>query len=284
VDTEVLKTFIELSRTRHFGRTAENLYLTQSAVSARIRLLEQTLGLRLFTRDRHNIQLTQAGARFLTHAEAIVNAWNRATQDTALEEGRITLSIGGMFSAWDAVLQRWLHALHARLPQASFHAEAHGPETLTRRLLEGLLDVAFYFDPPMMPELLVREIVPIHLIMVTNTPDLSAREAVQSGEYIMVDWGNAATIAHGRHFPEMPPPRLRMNLGRMALAFLLERGGVAYIAREMLDDHIEQKRLYAVADAPEIDRMVHAVYPAAGIRRSLVEELLDRFGEDVGAT
>ena len=33
VDTELLKTFLEVSKTRHFGRAAESLYLTQSAVS-----------------------------------------------------------------------------------------------------------------------------------------------------------------------------------------------------------------------------------------------------------
>ncbi len=40
MDTELLKTFLEVSRTRHFGRAAESLYLTQSAVSFRIRQLE----------------------------------------------------------------------------------------------------------------------------------------------------------------------------------------------------------------------------------------------------
>ena len=41
MDIDLLRTFLEVYRTRHFGRTAENLYLTQSAVSARIRLLEE---------------------------------------------------------------------------------------------------------------------------------------------------------------------------------------------------------------------------------------------------
>jgi LysR family transcriptional regulator, flagellar master operon regulator len=44
VDTELLKTFLEVSRTRHFGRAAESLYLTQSAVSFRIRQLENQPG------------------------------------------------------------------------------------------------------------------------------------------------------------------------------------------------------------------------------------------------
>ena len=48
MDTELLKTFLEVSRTRHFGRAAESLYLTQSAVSFRIRQLENQLGVNLF--------------------------------------------------------------------------------------------------------------------------------------------------------------------------------------------------------------------------------------------
>ncbi len=61
MDTELLKTFLEVSRTRHFGRAAEALYLTQSAVSFRIRQLENQLGVNLFTRHRNNIRLTSAG-------------------------------------------------------------------------------------------------------------------------------------------------------------------------------------------------------------------------------
>lgn len=60
MDTELLKTFLEVSRTRHFGRAAEALYLTQSAVSFRIRQLENQLGVNLFTRHRNNIRLTSS--------------------------------------------------------------------------------------------------------------------------------------------------------------------------------------------------------------------------------
>ena len=106
MDIDLLKTFLEVYRTRHFGRTAENLYLTQSAVSARIRLLEETLGVPLFTRTRNDIQLTPAGTRLLKYAESILNAWSRARQDTALgEEDKISLAIGASYSLWDILLQ-----------------------------------------------------------------------------------------------------------------------------------------------------------------------------------
>ncbi|MHB8715133.1 MAG: LysR family transcriptional regulator [Sulfuricaulis sp.] len=274
MDIDLLKTFLEVNRTRHFGRTAENLYLTQSAVSARIRLLEETLGAPLFTRTRNDIQLTPAGTRLLKYAESILNAWNRARQDAALgEEDKISLAIGGAYSLWDILLQEWTHRLYGELPQVALQAEAHGTEMLIRRLLDRALDIAFMFEPPQMAELLVREIALIKLIMVADRPHLSAREAVGQG-YIMADWGTSYAISHARHFPDMPPPAVRMGLGRMALAFLLDNGGAAYLAEQMVSEYLQSGRLYRVEEAPVIDRQVYAVYPLTSERKMLLEQVL----------
>ena len=85
MDIQLLRTFLELDRTRHFGKAAESLFVTQSAVSARIRLLEETLGVPLFIRRRNELQLTGAGERLKRHAETIVSAWQRALTDAALD-------------------------------------------------------------------------------------------------------------------------------------------------------------------------------------------------------
>lgn len=274
MDIDLLKTFLEVYRTRHFGRTAENLYLTQSAVSARIRLLEETLGAPLFTRTRNDIQLTPAGTRMLKYAEAILNAWNRARQDAALgEEDKVSLAIGASYSLWDILLQDWMHQLYDTMPRVSLQAEAHGPELLIRKLLDRALDVAFMFEPPQMAELEVREIALIRLIMVADRPNLTAREAVGNG-YIMTEWGTSFAIAHARHFPDMPPPAVRMGLGRMALAFLLHNGGATYLAEQTVSEHLASARLHRVGDAPIIDRQVYVVYPLASERKPLLEQAL----------
>src|SRR3970040_402376 len=270
MDIYLLRTFLEVYRTRHFGRTAENLYLTQSAVSARIRLLEETLGAPLLTRARNDIQLTPAGTRMLKYAEAILNAWNRARQDAALgEEDKVSLAIGASYSLWDILLQDWMHRLYGTMPRVGLQAEAHGPEMLIRKLLDHALDVAFMFEPPQMAELEVREVALIKLIMVADRPRLSAREAVGNG-YIMADWGTSFGIAHARHFPDMPPPAVRMSLGRMALAFLLHNGGATYLAAQLVSEHLASGRLHRVDDAPVIDRQVYVVYPLPGERKQLL--------------
>lgn len=274
MDIDLLRTFLEVYRTRHFGRTAENLYLTQSAVSARIRLLEETLGAPLFTRTRNDIQLTPAGTRMLKYAESILNAWNRARQDAALgEEDKVSLAIGASYSLWDILLQDWMHRLYGTMPRVALQAEAHGPEMLTRKLLDHALDVAFMFEPPQMAELEVREVASIKLIMVADRPNLTAREAVGNG-YIMTEWGTSFAIAHARHFSDMPPPAVRMGLGRMALAFLLRNGGATYLAEQMVSEHLASGRLHRVGDAPVIDRQVHVVYPLASERKPLLEQAL----------
>ena len=65
MDIELLKTFLEVKNTRHFGKAADNLYLTQAAVSARVKQLEDYFGIKLFIRSRNNIQLTAEGERLV---------------------------------------------------------------------------------------------------------------------------------------------------------------------------------------------------------------------------
>ena len=86
MDIELLRTFLEVKNTRHFGKAAENLYLTQAAVSARVKQLENIIGTPLFTRFRNNLQLTVTDERLINHAENILISWERARQDVTLKK------------------------------------------------------------------------------------------------------------------------------------------------------------------------------------------------------
>ena len=277
MDTQLLKTFLEVYRTRHFGRAAENLFVSQSAVSARIRLLEEELGVALFTRDRNNIQLTAAGQKLLRHAENITTAWNRARQDMAMgEHGPELLSVGAVPSLWDIALQDWVHWICRECSGVALSAEAHGAEVLLRKLLEGTIDLAFLFDPPQAPELMVAEAIPVPLIMVSTRSGLTAARAVMDN-YVLVDWGTAFAIAHARHFPDMASPRMRVGLGRMAQALILSCGGSAYLAEPMVRRLLQEQRLFRVDDAPVIERTAYGVYSLQGGKRQVIENTLSYF-------
>jgi DNA-binding transcriptional LysR family regulator len=277
VDAQLLRTFLEIYRTRHFGRAAENLHLSQSAVSARIRLLEEELGVPLFTRERNNIQLTAAGQKLLRHAESIVTTWNQVRQEMAMGEGGPDLlSVGAVASLWDIALQDWVHWVYRECTEVGLIAEAHGAEILMRKLLEGSIDLGFLFDAPQSPELMVAETIPVSLIMVSSEPGLSPDEAVQAN-YVMVDWGTSFAVSHARHFPDMATPRARVGLGRMAKALILACGGAAYLAKPMVTEQLRKKQLFMVEGAPVIERVAYGVYPINCGRRPIIEQTLSYF-------
>lgn len=274
MDIGILKTFLEVYRTRHFGQAAENLFLTQSAVSARIRLLEQTVGVPLFTRNRNNIELTPAGLKLLKHADSILTTWSRARQEIAIEDSaQIPLAIGGVPSMWDILLQQWLNTLLSHNEKLSVHAEVHGAEMLVKRLVDGMLDIAFLFEAIQMPELIVEEICQISLIMVSSQNGVTAEQAT-ANNYVFVDWGTSFSITHAQHFPEMPPPRLHVQLGRLAQSYLDNCGGAAYLAAAMVQDELESKRLFKVEDAPVIKRVAYAAFPHNSDQREFIDSLL----------
>ena len=90
----------------------------------------------------------------------------------------------------------------------------------------------------------------------------------------MVDWGASFAAAHARYFPDAPLPTVRMGIGRVALSFLLECGGSAYLPEDLVEEYLENERIFHVLDAPIIDRRVYAIYQAHGERRGFVEEAL----------
>jgi DNA-binding transcriptional LysR family regulator len=76
MDFEQLRTFMEVSRLRSFSRAAEKLTVTQPAISAQIRTLENEVGARLFDRDGGKVTFTAAGKVFEPFAEHCLQCHN----------------------------------------------------------------------------------------------------------------------------------------------------------------------------------------------------------------
>jgi DNA-binding transcriptional LysR family regulator len=277
MDINLIKTFLEVHRTRHFGRAAENLFLTQSAVSARVRLLEEGLGVTLFERKRKDMQLTAAGGRFLKHAEQLLQAWNRACQETAhVEYAEEFLTVGGLPALWDALLADWLVRLNRQKPRLSLIVEADGTESLARRTLDGELDVMLLFDSPRMENLAIQEICRLPLVLVAARPVVSCAQALDR-DYVMVDWGASFNALHERYFPGLSLPTLRLGMVRTALDYILTCNGAAYLPKPLVADAVAAERLFAVPGAPEIAQPIVALYAYANRRLALMEEVLTLF-------
>ncbi|MFJ8857916.1 LysR family transcriptional regulator [Streptomyces sp. NPDC102451] len=107
MDTEALRSFVRAAELGRISHAADELGVTQQAVSKRIAALERELEVRLFTRTARGVELTLDGQAFLPHARSVVVAAERAV--TAVRPGSRALRIDvlGLRSAQAVVLHEY---------------------------------------------------------------------------------------------------------------------------------------------------------------------------------
>ena len=260
MNTDLLRTFLEVAKTRHFGHAADNLYLTQSAVSSRIRQLEETVGVPLFTRQRNNILLTPSGERLLPHAENMLVAWQVALQEVGAPPSQsMQLTLGGTSNLWDTFLQSVLPQLAGRFPNLYIRTEINSSQELTRALLAGRVDIITVLDPPTNVDLEARRIGGLELMMVASSPGLLIEDIPNIG-HVFVDWGTAFNLEQARLFNEPVAPALHTGQAHIALEFLLSHGGAAFLPTALVTPYLEQGSLYAIDDAESATQDVHLVF------------------------
>ncbi|ABC35343.1 LysR family transcriptional regulator [Burkholderia thailandensis] len=118
MELKQLRAFVTLAEELHFGRAAQRLFIVQPALSMQIKALEQALGARLFERDRHKVELSDAGRVFLPEAQATLQQATHAEQMVRLSSrGEVgTLRIAFVSSVLPALLPAVLRAMHERYP------------------------------------------------------------------------------------------------------------------------------------------------------------------------
>ena len=274
MDVKVFKTFLELAQVRHFGKAAENLYITQAAVSARFKQLESYFDTQLFIRDRNNIKLTSSGERLIAYAEIMVSTLQQAKLELSLESGKaLQLTLGGTASVWDAYLQHCLSLVTDEFSGYGFMAEIMGRETLTRSLQERTLDMAFAFDQIKADELCCKKVADVVLVLVSTQQD--SLETVFNKRYVYVDWGTKFASEHAERHPKIPAPYLRTSTARIALDFVLEKGGSAYLPAPMVSPFLETGQLCLVEGVDNWHRPIYLSYRRASSSIDAIAQVED---------
>ena len=144
-----LKVFQAVARHLSFSRAAEELHLTQPAVSAQIRELEGHAGLPLFERVGKRIYLTAAGAELVAHSRSIIQLFREAEEAMdrlkGVAGGRLNVAV---ISAGDYFFPRVLAEFARRHPGVALHLTVHNREELLRQLADNQTDLAVMVRPP----------------------------------------------------------------------------------------------------------------------------------------
>ncbi|SEL86279.1 DNA-binding transcriptional regulator, LysR family [Roseateles sp. YR242] len=271
MDITLAKTFLEIVATGSFVRAAEILHVTQTAVSARVRSLEEHLDATLFVRNKSGATLTPAGEQFTRHASMLVQVWERARQQVALPPGRESVvTIGCEVSLWDPLLLDWLLWMRTSAPHLALRTEVGISGDLIERVASGTLDVAVVYAPQLRPGLRIELLLEERLVLVTTHPD----GELDPKDYVYVDWGPEFAEQHGLAFPHLVNAGISAGLGPLGREYVLTAGGSGYFRLAVVRKYLESGKLRRIQGAPEFLYPAYAVF-ADGADMAVVAPALE---------
>ncbi len=182
MDTQALRTFVQVARSGSFSRSAEALHISQPAVSKRIATLEQEVGHKLLDRVGRQVLLTEAGTTLLPYAEQVLLSLDDASRGLSqlhqLVRGR--LSIGTSHHIGLHRLPPVLRAFTQSYPDVDLDIHFMDSELACEAVLAGELEMAVVTLPPEPePRLFTRLIWPDPLdVIVDRAHPLAGRGRV----------------------------------------------------------------------------------------------------------
>jgi len=258
VDIAIARTFLEVVKTGSFVNAAANLNLTQTAVSARIRVLESQLERPMFVRNKAGARLTPAGEQFFRFATTLVQVWERARRSVALPPGRDTVvTIGAELSLWSPLLLHWLLWMRRECPEFAVSATIAPADQLMEQVQDGSLDVAILYAAPRRPGVIAELLFEERLVLI-RTP--AAGLPIAPEDHVRIDWGDEFFASYQAAFPDQPNAVTSIGYGPLALDYILAAGGCGYFRESFVRPHLRDGRLEQVPDSPQFSYSAYAVH------------------------
>ncbi|MBQ5965443.1 LysR family transcriptional regulator [Massilia sp. ZL223] len=156
IDLKQLKYFLAVAEEKSFSRAAERLHISQPPLSQQIMKLESELGVRLFTRTTRSFELTVAGKALMVEAAELLTKM-RMTIDTIrqIDRGEVgRLRVGIVGSAMWGPIPSMLEQFQSQFPRVTWTIHELGPNDQWEALRNRQIDVGFWREPRIEPEVL----------------------------------------------------------------------------------------------------------------------------------
>jgi len=186
-----VQVFCAVAKHLSFSMAAEELFITQPAVSQQVKALERQLNVKLFERVGHKLFLTEAGERVLPHAQALLTTRAEMEQTLAMlrgsAQGRLALganTTGGMYVAPGIV-----RAFRDLSPDVEATLQIETTSRILDRVMQNMIDVAIVTGPVEDRRFAIRDLCEdeVHLIVSPSHP-FAERASVSPAEVAAEDF------------------------------------------------------------------------------------------------
>jgi DNA-binding transcriptional LysR family regulator len=305
VSLRQLSVFAAVARHASFARAAEELHLTQPAVSMQVKELEATVQLPLFERAGRSVRLTTPGEYLLVYARRVLAVLREAETAMAglrgVEGGRMTI---GMVSTAEYFVPRLLARFRAEHPAVEMRLSiGNNRESLVRQLRDNEVDLAVMGRPPRELDARAEPFAANPLGIIAAPGHALARrrrvapKALEAEPFIVREPGSGTRAAMEQFFRDQriaPPRAMEMSSNETIKQAVIADMGLAFVSLHTVALELSVGQLVAlkVAGLPLIRRWLivniqaKPLLPAAEAFRYFIldqgERLLaEQFGKSV---
>jgi len=284
VDLNQLRSFVTVAQFGHLTRAAETLHLSQPALSAHIKALEEQFGVMLFERSSSGMALTPSGRRLLVEATQIIEAVEHLKHSAQELRGEPTgnLRLGTVLEPSLLRVGDLLVLARERYPQIELELSQVMSSEALARVRGGGLDASFYFGERPEPDL---SCIPLRDIAYrVALPAAWADELVDAPWETLAErpWIVAPEPSTHRHLvmglfgDRAPhPERIVEADNESVINNLVESGvGISLIRDEIVKQSVDAGRS-AIWPGSAVTTRLWLVYPASREADPLVAALVD---------
>jgi DNA-binding transcriptional LysR family regulator len=262
MEMQQIRHFVAVVQHGSFRRAAQELHITQPALTRSIRHLEERVCASLLTRSARGVAPTAAGAVFLDFARQTVNEnariLGRLRQMQGVSPGELRIGVSASFS--HPALARTLATLIATVPDRCITVWEEFLPALVPKVAQSELDMLITLVPEGFshPDLAVAPLVSIPgRVLVSRDHPLARRPSVTVGELSAAKWIIAGLDEHVRflerrfalHGAAPPQVAVRTNSTVLLKQLVLEMALVALVPAHLVDEELADGTMTAL-DTP----------------------------------
>lgn len=246
-----IKTFLKLEELRNFGKTAEELFISQTAVSARIKALETELNTSLFNRSTHFVILTPAGRMFLPYARNIAASMENAKQElTFCNNFEQHITVAAPESIWNAGFTEAMSALVSSHKEIYFKFICDHSSNILPKILDHSIDIGFTLHEPYHKDIITRPMQSSRFYLVGSPSlplahDMLTPENVSDFPLIGMLWGKDFDTWLSVYYPHISY-KMAVEQTSILTKFLLRGDGIAFLPDRHAVEYLRSGELRAI--------------------------------------
>lgn len=292
MDLRQLEMALAVAENASFTRASQQLYVAQSAISRKIKLLEDELGEPIFKRVNKKIYVTPAGETLLRYARRIFqdmrNAKLEISEIAHMDRGQLRLGAGMLACTY--ILPPVLEKFKGLHPTIELEVVTAPTDTLVTRLQNNLIELGVFTLPIQHPDLEVIPLITEEMVVVTSPrhPVLSKKsrikaEEIQNYPLILFPEGARTRNVLNEFFRNAGiTPRVVMEAENVALIRPLVKInlGISIMPLRSVSEELERKELHCLRiQNYKLTRQVGLVYHKSEHTSKLLAEMIRLFKE-----